>query len=235
MFVRIKKSGGYGYLQIVHNERCDGKVRQRTIATLGRADRLLEDGVIDALTASFAKFSLHTAVLTAHREGRIPAAEAVRFGPVAVFEKLWKQLGMPRIIVSLLEGRRFEMPVERAIFVTVLHRLFAPGSDRAAESWSRRYAIEGVEGLELHHFYRTMAWLGEPVEAAEQALATPFAPRCVKDRIEELLFARRRDLFTDLSIVFFDTTSIYFEGRGGETIERRAFRASGLPRCPFVF
>ncbi len=232
MFVRIKKSGGYGYLQIVHNERCGGKVRQRTIATLGRADRLQEDGVIDALTASLAKFSLHTAVLTAQKEGRIPAAETLRFGPVVVFEKLWKQLGMPQIIDSLLDGRRFEMPVERAIFVTVLHRLFAPGSDRSADYWCRRYAIDGVEGLELHHFYRTMAWLGEPVAREEQALATPFAPRCIKDRIEELLFARRRDLFTDLSIVFFDTTSIYFEGRGGETIGQRGNSKDHRPDLP---
>ena len=232
MFVRIKKSGGYGYLQIVQNERREGKVRQRTIATLGRADRLREDGVIDALTASFAKFSLHTAVLTAQQEGRIPVTETVRFGPVAVFEKLWEQLGMPRIINSLLDGRRFEMPVERVIFVTVLHRLFAPGSDRAAEYWCRRYAVEGVERLELHHFYRTMAWLGEALETGEQTLATPFAPRCVKDRIEELMFARRRDLFTDLSIVFFDTTSIYFEGRGGETIGRRGNSKDHRPDLP---
>ena len=35
------------------------------------------------------------------------------------------------------------------------------------------------------------------------------------------MFARRRDLFTDLDIVFFDTTSIYFEGAGGETIGQR--------------
>lgn len=43
-------------------------------------------------------------------------------------------------------------------------------------------------------------------------------PRCTKDLIEEQLFGRRRDLFTDLDIVFFDTTSIYFEGNGGATL-----------------
>ena len=52
----------------------------------------------------------------------------------------------------------------------------------------------------------------------QQKDKTPFAPRCVKDRIEEDLFAHRRDLFTDLQLVFFDTTSIYFEGEGGETL-----------------
>jgi transposase len=46
------------------------------------------------------------------------------------------------------------------------------------------------------------------------------APRCTKDRIEEALFARDRDLFSGLQLVFFDTTSIYFEGGGGETLGR---------------
>jgi hypothetical protein len=50
-----------------------------------------------------------------------------------------------------------------------------------------------------------------------------------KDLIEEQLFARRRDLFSDLDIVFFDTTSIYFEGEGGETIGRRGHSKDHRP------
>src|SRR5262249_8946019 len=45
-------------------------------------------------------------------------------------------------------------------------------------------------------------------------------PRCTKDVIEEQLFARHRDLFTDLDVVFFDTTSLYFEGGGGDDLGR---------------
>ena len=99
----------------------------------------------------------------------------------------------------------------------MLHRLVAPGSDRAAEKWKDHYAIEGVGDLDLHQLYRAMAWLGEVLPKAQQEGATPFAPRTNKDRIEEEeLFARRRDLFSDLDLVFFDTTSIYFEGQGGK-------------------
>ena len=80
-------------------------------------------------------------------------------------------------------------------------------------------AIEGTGRLALHHLYRTMAWLGSPLTQKEdQQGATPFAPRCVKDQIEEELFDRRRDLFSSLDLVFFDTTSIYFEGEGGDTL-----------------
>jgi IS4 transposase len=214
----MKKSGAYQYLQIVHNERVNGRVKQHVIATLGRLDVLQKTGQLDALLASCARFAEHTAVLTAHRQGRIPPAETIRIGPVLVFERLWQQLGLPKILKRLLQGRKFEFDVERAVFLTVLHRLFAPGSDRAAEVWRQQYAIEGVEELQLHHLYRAMAWLGEPLPEGQQAHATPFAPRSVKDLIEESLFERTRDLFSGLDLVFFDTTSIYFEGEGGETI-----------------
>ena len=55
----------------------------------------------------------------------------------------------------------------------------------------------------------------------QQTGATPFGPRCVKDQVEEGLFARRRDLFSSLSVAFFDTTSLYFEGQGGQSLGRR--------------
>lgn len=218
MFVRIKRSGDYEYLQVVHNERCGGRVQQRVIATLGRLDVLRGSGQLDALLASCARFAEHSAVLTAQRQGRVAAAGKVRIGPPLVFQRLWEELGLPQLIARLREGRKFEFDVERAIFLTVLHRLFAPGSDRAAEVWRGRYALAGAAGLQLHHLYRAMAWLGEPLPEDQQTWATPFAPRCVKDLIEEALFAQTRDLFTSLELVFFDTTSIYFEGEEGETI-----------------
>ena len=64
-----------------------------------------------------------------------------------------------------------------------------------------------------------MAWLGEPL--ADQAAASELTPRCRKDLVEEGLFARRRDLFAELCVVFMDTTSLSFEGRGGEALGRR--------------
>jgi len=74
-------------------------------------------------------------------------------------------------------------------------------------------------------------WLGEELDAADggQAHATPFAPRCAKDQIEEALFARRRDLFSELSVVFMDTTSLRFEGAGGETLGQRGHAKDHRP------
>jgi hypothetical protein len=229
MFARIKKSGPYQYVQVVHNERVEGRVRQRVIATLGRLDLLQQSGQLDGLVESLAHFSDHVAVLHALKGNQITPSSTVHLGPPLVFEKLWQQLGMPDILRRLLAGRRFEFPVERVVFTTVLHRLFGPGSDRAAERWCRRYALEGMDDLELHHFYRTMGWLGEPLPADQQPADQSLGPRLRKDLIEEALFQRRRDLFTGLRLVFIDTTSIYFEGQGGETIGQRGYSKDHRP------
>ena len=216
MFVRKKKSGRYEYLQLVHNERIAGKVRQRVIATLGRVDELSQNRRLEGIMASLGRFVEEAAVLTAHRRGEIPEADTIRIGPALVFERLWRDLGIGQELDRLLLGRRFEFPVERAVFLTVLHRLFTSGSDRAAETWRRAYRIEGTEALSLHHLYRAMAYLGEALP--DQSEATAFAPRTTKDDVEEALFGRHRDLFSSLDVVFFDTTSLYFEGEGGERL-----------------
>ena len=229
MFFRTKTSGPRSYLQIVENRWQDGRPRQRVIATLGRLDQLQQSGQLDALLVSGARLAQSVLLLSAHAKGQLPTITTRRIGPALVFERLWQQTGCRRVIQQLLGGRRFEFDVERAIFLTVLHRLFAPGSDRAADKWKQDYQIDGCEPLHLHHLYRTMAWLGEALPQDQQEDKTPFAPRGTKDRVEEELFAHRRDLFTDLQLVFFDTTSIYFEGNGGEDIGQRGFSKDHRP------
>jgi transposase len=218
MFFRIKQSGPRQYLQIVENARADGRVRQRVLTTLGRLDELKRSGRLDGLLASGARFAEHILLLTAHRSGRAPAITTQRIGPTLIFERLWHETGCQQIITELLARRNFEFPVQRAIFLTVLHRICATGSDRAAQRWKEDYRIAGADEVELHQLYRTMGWLGEHLPADQQQGFTKLVPRCTKDVIEEQLFARRRDLFSALDIVFFDTTSLYFEGRGGDTL-----------------
>src|SRR5580700_8508534 len=137
--------------------------------------------------------------------------------------------GCRAVAESLAGSRQHDFPLERAVFLTVLHRLFSGGSDRAADRWRQDYRIESVEGLGLHHLYRAMGWLGEELAEDQQAGATPFAPRCLKDVMEEQLFARRRDLFSTLDLVFMDATSLYFEGAGGQTLGRRGFSKDHRP------
>jgi len=212
MFARVKKSGQYQYLQIVENRKVKGKVNQRVIATVGRLDQLQEKDRIETLIRSLSRFSEKVLLILSGKSD--VSALSKKIGPVIIFERLWNELGLNKIIQNLLSHRKFEFDVEKAIFLTVLHRLFISGSDRSCEKWHRDYKIEGVEALSLHHLYRAMTFLGEQTE--DQTDATPFSPRCTKDLIEESLFFKRRNLFTKLDLVFFDTTSIYFEGEGGE-------------------
>jgi len=229
LFVRTQTNGSRTYLLIVENKWVGGKVKQDILLRLGRLDQLLASGRLDSLIQSLGRFSEKLAVLGAHERGDSVTTRSARIGPALIFQRLWQACSIDKVLAALLEGRRFEFPVERAIFLTVLHRLFAPGSDRAAEKWKDDYAIEGVSGLDLHHLYRAMAWLGGVLPEAQQDGSTPFAPRTNKDLIEEELFARHRDLFSDLDLVFFDTTSIYFEGEGGQTIGQRGHSKDHRP------
>ena len=214
MFARIKKSGLHQYLQIVANHREGPKTIQRVIATVGRMDYLEAKGDIETLIRSLSRFSKKVLLILSGKSE--VHAVAKKIGPSLIFERLWRELGIGKIIQGLLGGRRFEFDVERAIFLTVLHRLFASGSDRSCDKWHQDYQIDRVEGLSLHHLYRAMAFLGEEIE--DQRERTPFSPRCTKDVVEEAMFNERRDLFTGLDLVFFDTTSIYFEGEGGASL-----------------
>ena len=229
MFVRTQTNGSRTYLLIVDNQWVDGKVKQRVLLRLGRLDQLLAEGRLDALVQSLGRFSEKLAVLGAQARGESVAARSSRIGPALIFQRLWEACSIDKVLRHLLRDRRFEFSVERAIFLTVLHRLFSPGSDRAAEKWKDDYTMPGVGGLGLRHLYRAMAWLGEELPQDHQSGATPFAPRTIKDLIEEELFAQRRDLFSQLDLVFFDSTSIYFEGEGGQTLGRRGHSKDHRP------
>ncbi len=226
MFFRVTRTGGYSYIQIAESYRDGKKVRQRILATLGRADILQSTGTMDRLLRSGMRFTQRLAVIDAHAAGKTEPVAIRKVGPDLVFGRLWEETGIQRILRGLLGERRYGFDVERAIYLTVLHRLFASGSDRAAENWRDEYRIEGAQELELHHLYRAMAFLGEAIEGEPETLGSP---RCTKDLIEESLFDRRRDLFAVVDLVFFDTTSIYFEGAGGETIGQYGYSKDHRP------
>lgn len=228
MYFRRKTSAGRAYLQIVESRRDGDQVRQQVIATLGRYEELQESGQLERLLRSGARFASKAMVLSAIADDSAMKIASRRLGPL-VFERLWEETGCRAVIAQLCGARKHGFALERAVFLTVLHRLFVSGSDRAADRWREDYRIVGVDGLDLHHLYRAMAWLGEELPAKDQDGRTPFAPRCIKDLIEERLFAHRRDLFTRLDLVFMDTTSLYFEGAGGQTLGRYGYSKDHRP------
>jgi hypothetical protein len=119
------------------------------------------------------------------------------YGDIYVLEQLWERLGVKAIITQVLGRRRFDFPVERALFARVANRACAPSSKLYCyEQWlGEDVRVEGAEGLELHHLYRAMDFLEEN-----------------KAAIEEALYFRVADLLnTDVELIFYDTTSLHFE------------------------
>ena len=227
MFARIKKSGRNEYLQLVENRREGKKITQRVVATIGRMDELREGGNIETIIRSLSRFSEKIMLILSARDNPDVRATAAKIGPAMIFERLWQEMGIGKIIRNRLEDRKFEFDVERALFLTVLHRLFVSGSDRYCDKWRRDHRIDGVDSLSLHHLYRAMAFLGEETE--DQNGRTPFAPRCMKDLIEEDLFDVSIDLFTGVDLFFFDTTSIYFEAEGGASLGQKGHSKDHRP------
>ncbi len=217
MFFRVARAGRYQYVQVARSYREGITVKQQTLLSLGRLDVLQASGQLDALLRSGLRLSERLVVLDAHAAGQTEGVALQKIGPDLVFGPLWEQTAIAAAVAEQLAPQRYGIAVERAVFLTVLHRLFAAGSDRAAKRWREAYRIPGTETLALHHLYRAMVFLGEPLPQAPTVLGSS---RCVKDRIEEALSERRRDLFTAVDLVFFDTTSLYFEGRGGEMLGR---------------
>jgi hypothetical protein len=208
MFVRVKKIGAYEYLYLVENAREGGRHVQRVVKALGRRDEVEASDLIDGLIASAARHSRRSIVLSSFYRGELPELRRLSIGPDLVFGRLWAQTGCRDVLKSMLVGRRFSFDVERAVYLTVLHRLMISGSDRHANDWLNRVRVPGAEGLDLDHAYKAMAWLGE-VDAAGRSTA---------EAVEEALYRHRQPLFGAVSIAFFDTTTLWFEGAGGESL-----------------
>ena len=202
VFVRTKtyknKDGSRRtYLHIVENVREGGKVRQRILANLGRLEKL-QQGQIDQLIEGLARWSHKQWVQL--QANSLDPRWARDLGPALIFRRLWEQLGLPGILRDLLSERRYEMDVEEAIFCMVLHRLSDPGSKLSLMRWKEKVFRPQFQQLQLQHLYRSLDFLSE-----------------CKDEIEGRLFEGVRDLFNlELDLVFWDTTSCYFEGQGAE-------------------
>ncbi|QJA05887.1 IS1634 family transposase [Thermosulfurimonas marina] len=202
MYIRTKtfknKDGSTRtYLYIVEGKRVNGKVRQRIVANLGRLKKL-QEGELDKLIEGLAKFSRRQWIEAQARS--IQAQWAKDFGPALIFRRLWEDLKLSSILKELLAGTEIAIDVEEAVFAMVLNRLCDPASKLGVSRWKETVYRPEFERLKLHHFYRALDFLADH-----------------KEEIEEKLFERIRDLFhLELDLVFWDTASVYFEGRGAE-------------------
>jgi hypothetical protein len=229
MFVRVKKIGSYEYLYLVENVREGGRHVQRVIKALGRRDQVENSEMLDGLIASAARHSRRSIVLSSFYRGEMAELRRSSIGPDLVFGHLWRETGCQAVLHQHLAGRCFGFDAERAIYLTVLHRLMVSGSDRHASTWQQTLEIPGVEDLTLNHAYKAMAWLGEAIGGDDSGQT-----RHCTDAIEEALYQHRKSLFGAISVAFFDTTSLYFEGDGGATLGQRGHSKDFRPQLAQV-
>jgi len=172
------------------------KTRQRVLVNLGRVDDLQNSGQIDRLIESLKNFSTKEWI----RKEALNVNQTYLWGPVVIFEQLWKELGIERVLRRLLGDTDAVSDYVEAIFAMVLNRLVEPRSKRGVDKWVNKVYRPEFEQLSLHHYYRGLDYLEK-----------------FKEEVEEELFSNVKTLFNlNLDLVFWDTTSTYFQGEGPE-------------------
>jgi len=198
MYLRTttKKHKGqtYRYLHIVESVWRDGRSRQKTVLSLGRADQIDRKRLrqIQSLLATL------TGDDPLERIKGLDVGSVRYFGQVAVLQRIWQDLGLDKLLTGWIEERDIRVPVELLVRVMVFNRLIAPRSKLALSRWVQRLYLPELFDREipLHHFYRALDYVHRE-----------------KERIESALFSRLTDLFSlKLSLVFYDLTSTWFEG-----------------------
>jgi transposase len=206
-----------GYLQLAHNRRVDGVTRAEVLVNLGREDELDVDG-LRRLAASITRFiDGDAAALGPSAAGEFEVCGSRAVGGAWLLDALWKQLGVDRALRAVLGARRFSTDVERVIFALVANRALDPCSKLAAAEWASQDAhIPGLEVMDEDQAYRAMDLL---VEADAQA------------KLQEAVFFATADLLNlEVDLLFFDTTSTYFEREAPDPAGENgtpAFRAYG--------
>ena len=182
MYVRVKRfrnkdGSAREYLYIVKGVRVGGKPRQKVVAYLGRLDDLQQEGAIGSLVEGLARYAERAQVMDIAED--LFAHTAKEYGPVLVFKRLWKELGLGEFLARYVAERGFDFDVVSAIFAMVLNRLLSPCSKLGVSRWIEEVEEPSFAGLSLHHFYRALDVLWEH-----------------KERLEEDLFRRRQGLFS---------------------------------------
>jgi hypothetical protein len=189
------------YLHLAHNE-WDAAARRsvpKVLYSFGREDQLDKDAV-RRLVASLARLLDPADGLAASAADGLAFTESRPYGGSYVLDALWRRLGIGAILTGLRtagRGRpRDGAAAERVLFGLVANRALAPSSKLAAAEWmSRDVHIDGLGDTSDDACYRAMDWL-----------------HAVRGELEKQVYFQVADLLNlEVDLLFFDTTSTYFE------------------------
>lgn len=211
------------YLQLVAGERdAQGRVQTQILHSFGRTDQL-DVEQIRRLVDQLSRYLNPAAPAAVSGLG---VTRTWTFGGTHLLDSLWRELALDQFFSQALEARSFAQPVERAIFALVCHRVLAPASKLACSRWAGASAwIPGLEGggadLDVQHLYRAMDFL-------HGAMA----------ELQEHLYFQVTDLLSaDVSVLFYDTTSVSFylneaDAEGG--LRRHGYSKKKRPDLPQI-
>ncbi len=218
---RKNKDGStVAYLQLAHNEwNSEAKyAKARVIYSFGREDQL-DVNALRRLVESISRYLSPEEALRAQASiGQIADftfKSAKRLGGVWTLDQLWKQLGLDQIIQTLLVGRKHDNNVERLIFTMVANRAVDPTSKLGLQEWIRKeVALPGLNEAHVHQFYRAMDLL-----------------LGMRSQLEEQVYFATADLLNlEVDLIYFDTTSSYFEVEPQEAPDGEQLRKLGYSK-----
>ena len=168
------------------------KTKIRNVLPLGRKGELDLPTIRRLVTQLNQYLEYRPAVL----KGQVEALESRVLGPIAFYRGLWQQAGFEEFFRQRFEGRGFGFPLDEVIFALVAQRIIKPASKLACEHWIDRIAyLPELEGIPVDLLYAALDEL-----IAEQ------------EEIRQQMFFSTTDLLKlDVSVLFYDTTSTYFE------------------------
>nr|WP_190814522.1 IS1634 family transposase [Saccharopolyspora pogona] len=196
-----------GYLQLAHNEwdPVSKSSKTRVLHNFRREDQVDLEAV-RRLVASLSKLLTPGQALAAGAPAELAFTASVAFGGTHALDGIWSELGIAAQLRTLGAKRRFDARFERILFALVANRALAPSSKLAAADWiSHDVHIAGLDEVGEDACYRAMDWL----PAIEPVLA------------REVYFSVAHLLNLEVDLLFFDTTSTYFEtGQADEAVSR---------------
>ena len=205
MFLKISRSRGHSYLQIVRSYREGKSVKHKVLANLGRFDVLAHNPQLISLGKRF----LHLANINSVNVDAIEEKQRLCYGHI-VYRRLWKRFKMPELLKYISRKKMVKFDFAESVYLMAIDRLLSPGSKRKTYQKQNRYA--GLYGeVSLNHIYRSLDILAEG-----------------KEHLEDALFERHKDLFNSrVDVVFYDVTTFHFESVRADELRKFGFSKAG--------
>jgi len=202
----------YKYLKLVETTRYKGKIVQKTLLNFGNIEQWPEDKLNELVFQlnEFCNLKLGP------KAEDVDVHDTFDFGACLAIDSIWKQLNMSDTIRYHMKEHTCDIDIVLPVKAMVFNRLLEPSSKLRVSEWVTTQAIHEIfpKEIPLHHYYRSMDYL-----------------MAHKASLEEDIFWNVNDIFNlDLSLVFYDLTSSYFEGDCCD-IAKRGYSRDHRPDC----